>query len=80
MSHATVRALNVPVIVEYIGKHYGVDENTALDMFYSSITAECYGDDETGLYGQSALYVFGMFLVEMNDLEEEFPYEQNNAP
>ncbi len=26
---------------------------------------ECYSDDETGLYGQSPLYVFNLFLQEM---------------
>ena len=44
---------------------HGVSEDTALDMFYKSSTAESYCDDETGLFGQSALYVFSLF-------EEEF--------
>ncbi len=75
MSHATVRATNIPAIVKYISEQYSVDENKSLDMFYSSVTAECYADDDTGLYGQSALYIFSMFLNEMNDSQENSPLE-----
>ena len=40
-------------------------ENEALKLFYESHTGTCYSDDSTGLYGQSALYVFSLFCDEM---------------
>ena len=32
----------------------------ALDKFYKSYVSDCLDDIETGLYGQSALYIFGL--------------------
>ncbi len=65
MSHATVRATNIPVIVKMIAEKMNCSEMHALDLFYKSTVGECYSDDETGLYGQSPLYVFNLFLQEM---------------
>ena len=39
-------------------------EMDALDLFYTSATGASFADDETGLYGQSALYIFGLFVEE----------------
>jgi hypothetical protein len=39
-----------------------VDPKTPL--FY---TGKCYADDSTGLYGQSAVYVFSLLCDEMGD-------------
>lgn len=64
MSHATVRATILPEIVKLIASHYHISEKEALDQFYSSATSGSFGDDETGLYGQSALYLFGLFKEE----------------
>ena len=47
-------------------KEYGVDEDTALERFYTSKTGECYADDRTGLYSQSALYIFSMYKREVS--------------
>ena len=38
--------------------------NEALKKFYESHIGECYADDSTGLYGQSALYIASLFLNE----------------
>jgi nicotinamidase/pyrazinamidase len=40
-------------------------------MFYESRTGKCYADDSTGLYGQSAVYVFSLFCDEMAEQEVE---------
>ena len=64
MSHATVRATNIPEIVKLICKNMQMSESEALDAFYSSSTGKSYANDETGLYGQSALYVYGLFCTE----------------
>jgi hypothetical protein len=44
-----------------IEEKYLVNEDEALDMFYRSATGASLADDETGLYGQSALYIFSLF-------------------
>lgn len=64
MGHATVRGLIIPEIVKLISEKYSWSEEKALDEFYNSVTAECYADDELGLYGQSALHIFGLFVEE----------------
>ncbi len=67
MAHATIRATIIPEIINLIMKKYGISEKEALDMFYSSATGASLADDDTGLYGQSPLYIFGLFDEEMND-------------
>ena len=67
-SHTKVRTVNLPEIVKLIASHYHVSEKEALDQFYSSATGASFGDDETGLYGQSALYLFGLFKEEHDDM------------
>ena len=64
MDHATTRATIVPEIVKLISEKYHITEMEALDEFYTSATGASYADDETGLYGHSALYVFGLFCEE----------------
>ena len=67
MNHATTRATLPPEIVKLISEKYGINEKEALDKFYSSSTGSSFADDETGLYGQSALYIFGLFCEEFDD-------------
>lgn len=66
MSHATIRATMIPEIVKLICKSRKIDEKEALDIFYTSATGASYSDDSTGLYGQSALYVYGLLEEELN--------------
>lgn len=68
MNHATTRAAILPEIVEMIQKKYGLSEDAALRMFYESATGASFADDETGLYGQSPNYIFGLFLQEHGEL------------
>ncbi|MDR0456779.1 MAG: hypothetical protein LBH20_08880 [Treponema sp.] len=46
-------------------EQFDCGENDALKMFYESHTGICYADDSTGLYGQSAAYVFSLFYDEI---------------
>ena len=39
----------------------------AMDVFYTSAVGASLADDETGLYGQSALYIYGLFISELED-------------
>ena len=70
MDHATTRATIIPEIVHLISAEYNISEKEALDKFYTSATGASYADDETGLYGQSALYVFGLFREEFDHRED----------
>jgi hypothetical protein len=65
MAHGLVKATIIPEIIRLIQEKYGASEDKALDMFYTSATAASLADDETGLYGQSALYIFSLFNKEM---------------
>lgn len=71
MNHATTRAVLVPEIVRLISEKYHISETEALDKFYTSATGASFADDETGLYGQSALYIFGLFCEELGQLSDD---------
>lgn len=64
MAHSLIKATIIPDIVKLISEKYKLPENEALDKFYASVTAQNLADDETGLYGQSALYIFSLFIEE----------------
>ena len=65
MAHGTIRAVTLKTIIPLIMERFKCDENAALKMFYESHTGKCYADDSTGLYGQSALYVFSLLCDEL---------------
>ena len=65
--HALIRATLLPEIVRLITEKYGWTEEEALDRFCKSATGASYSDDETGLYGMSALYTYGLFVEEMEE-------------
>ena len=67
MAHGTIRAATLQMVLGLLMDRFAVDEDTALKMFYESHTGACYADDETGLYGQSALQVFSFFMEEMEN-------------
>ena len=62
MSHGTIRAATLKNILPIIMENLNCSENEALKRFYESHIGECFADDSTGLYGQSARYVAGLFL------------------
>lgn len=66
IEHSLVRATVTPQIITILSRYYqtGIDET--LRRFYESKTAANYADDETGLYGQSALYLAGLFIMEQD--------------
>lgn len=67
MSHATVRATILPEIVRMISEAYRISEKEAMGRFYTSATGSSFADDETGLYGQSPLYIFQLYKEEMEE-------------
>ena len=71
MSHGTIRAATLKTIIPLIMEHFSCGENEALKMFYESHIGKCYADDNTGLYGQSAVHVFSLFCEEMGTLDSQ---------
>lgn len=69
MSHKLIKATLAVEIIKLTAEKYGVSQDKALDMFYKSKTAISLDDESTGLYGQSALYIFSLFEEEMNSLK-----------
>lgn len=64
MSKALYNATIIPEIVKLISDKYNMSEQDAMDVFYKSDTAKALNDLETGLYGQSALFIFSQFVME----------------
>jgi len=65
MAHGTIRASTLKTIIPLIINRFNCTENEALKLFYESHTGACYSDDTTGLYGQSAMYVFSLLCEEL---------------
>lgn len=64
MEHYLIRATIIPEIIRMIVNKYNFTEKQALKEFYASATGAALSDDETGLYGQSPLYIFGLYMEE----------------
>lgn len=64
MEHYLIRATIIPEIVKLIAEKYHLTEDEALKNFYESSTGASLADDETGLYGQSILFIFGLYIQE----------------
>lgn len=62
--HHLIRATIIPEVVKLIAERFGITEDEALARFYKSATAQNLADEENGLYGQSALFIFGQYLEE----------------
>lgn len=67
MAHATVRATILPEIVRMISDTYQISEKEAMEHFYTSAIGASFADDETGLYGQSPLYIFQLYKEEVEE-------------
>lgn len=53
-------------IIEFIMSDLNIDYDEAMKLFYSSETFEKLYQIETGLYLESAAYVYGIFQDERN--------------
>lgn len=69
MGHELIKATVIPDVVKMIQDEYGMSEDEALARFFKSVTYLNYDDDETGLYGQSALHIFSLFAREHINLQ-----------
>ena len=59
-THHLVKTILIPQIAELLMKNKNLTENEALRIIYNSPLAELLEDDSMGLYGQSALYLYGL--------------------
>ncbi len=66
MNHYLVRALIIPEIVKLIAEHEKISELQALERFYTSRAGKNLANDQTGLYGQSILFNYGLYLEEQD--------------
>ncbi|MCL2125568.1 MAG: hypothetical protein FWH33_06225 [Oscillospiraceae bacterium] len=67
MAHGTIRAATLPEVIGLIANQYGVSDREAVKIFYESHVGACFADDDSGLYGQSALYLFSLLKEELKD-------------
>ena len=70
MRHTLSRFLITTHVIELIATKYKLSLEKAMDAFYSSETVKLLADDDTGLYGESFLYVFSLFEKEMNSKKD----------
>ncbi|MBO4856779.1 MAG: hypothetical protein J5511_05380 [Bacilli bacterium] len=64
MEHQLAKTILKIKVTELIAEKYRISISEARDMFYSSDISSLIDDDETGLYGDSPLYVFSLFEQE----------------
>ena len=61
MEHVLAKTILIYRVSELIAEHYRLSIEEARDMLYKSPVIDLIDDDETGLYGESALYIFSLF-------------------
>ena len=64
MEHLLAKILLITNVTELIAKKYSISLAEARDELYYSDIIGFIDDDETGLYGESPLYVFSLFEKE----------------
>ena len=61
MAHILAKTILISQVVELIAKKYRLTYDEARNRFYDSKVIRMLDDDETGLYGQSALYLLSLY-------------------
>ena len=61
MEHILAKTILISKVVELIAKKNHTSLSTARDLLYESRVIDLIDDDETGLYGESPLYVFSVY-------------------
>ena len=64
MNHKLAKALLISKVSELIAEKHRISIDEARDLLYESPIIDLIDDDETGLYGDSPLYVFSLFETE----------------
>ena len=61
MEHVLSKTILISQTIELIANKYKLSLEEARDRFYKSDVIKMLDDDETGLYGESALYLLSLF-------------------
>ena len=61
MNHVLAKTIIITKVIELIADKYHLSLKEARDLLYQSDVVKLIEDDETGLYGESPLYVFSIF-------------------
>ena len=61
MNHVLSKTIIISKVTELIAEKYRMSLKDARDLLYGSNIIKLIEDDETGLYGESPLYVFSLF-------------------
>ncbi len=61
MEHVLSKTILISQTIELIAKQYNLAIEAATNRFYDSDVIRMLDDDETGLYGKSALYLFSLY-------------------
>ena len=65
MEHQLSKTLLITNVIELIASKYRISVSEARDKLYNSKIIDLIDDDETGLYGESPLYVLSLFEQEI---------------
>ena len=65
-THHLIKTILIPQIAELLIKNKGLSEDVALKTIYESPIAPLLEDDSMGLYGQSAVYLYGLIAEAEN--------------
>ena len=66
MEHVLSKTILISQTIELIANKYKLSIEEARDNFYKSNVVELLDDDETGLYGESALYLLSLYEDYLN--------------
>ena len=66
MGHVLSKTILISQTIELIARKYKLTLEEARDRFYDSEVIEMLDDDETALYGESALYLFSLYEEYLN--------------
>lgn len=61
MEHTLAKIILISQVVELIANKYKVTLDEARNRFYDSDVIKMLDDEETGLYGESALYLLSLY-------------------
>ncbi len=73
--NAMLATIFVPPVVEHIATHYGLDEITATELFYTSQVFEALSDEDLKVWHYSPLLLFEMFKEEKETGSFTYPEE-----
>lgn len=61
MEHVLAKTILISQTIELIAKKYKLSIGESRNRFYQSDVIDMLDDDETGLYGESALYLLSLY-------------------